>query len=1676
MKAPANRQFKNAAESRDGVAIIGMSCLFPGARDVDAYWRNILNKVDAVSDAPPEAWDADVYYDPDFQDSDKVYAKRGGYLGSLVSFDPLAYGIPPMSVGGEPDQWLALKLAYDAMEDAGCADLPEHIRHRTAVVLGKGTYLNGGNATAIQRTMIVGQTLGLIKQLNPDIGDDRLELLRQEMKRILPPIGPETVAGLIPNIIVGRIANRLDLMGPTYTVDAACASSLVAVQLAMRDLLNGECDLALAGGAQVWMPVAALNVFCQLGALSRDQQIRPFDKDANGTLLGEGIGMVVLKRLADAERDEDRIYAVLRGVGVASDGRGVSVMAPRIDGEEMALRRAYADAGVSPDSIGLIEAHGTATAVGDAVEIQALTRVFGERAGGLPRCALGTVKSMISHTIPASGVAGLIKTALALHQKVLPPTLHVGEPNPKLELEKTPFYLNTETRPWIHGGDEPRRAGINAFGFGGINAHAIVEEYRPAASARALDMFHMPPWDSEVVILDGDSPAGLLARSRHVEAWLADRPEASLVDVAYTLNLELRPCAGMFRLSIVAATIEDLRRKLDRAAQRLADPDCRQIKDVSGIFYFAQPVGIDGEVALLFPGEGAQYPNMLADLCLHFPEVREAFDRYDRIFIDHPRGDLPSDFIFPRPAFTEAERLHASERLTQMDVAIEAVQAANQAMFALLRNLGVPADACLGHSSGEYSAAVAAGVFDMDSDERFIALGRALYQYYADAAARRDVPKAVLLAIGAPREQVEAIAREAGDGIFLAVDNCPHQSILIGDAAAADRTRAILEREGLIYERLAYDRAVHTPLFEPYTADLRRLYEQVPIRPARIPLYSGATSQQYPADADATLDLFVEHWSRPVEFQRTIEALYADGVRVFVEAGPRGNLSAFVEDILRGRPACVVPANVMRRSGITQLNHLVGMLSAQGIDLDLAYLYKRRDPKRLDGSDTERERGPGYPMLLSSGWPMLRFSEEFAERVRPAPHDAGPTSLSSNGHAVPYAATDETIDSASATPLWHAPAAQGLERVAAEPLPLTMLGSTPPGDDVSDVLAAHLDMMDQFLLMQQDVIQAFLGSVDPARQMEGAAPHDDRRLAPEHRYPLLGTIVTWESGRELVAERVFDRERDRYLQDHTLGRAVSTTDDGLTPLAIMPLTMSLEILAEAAACLLPGCVVVGMRDVHAGRWLAWEDEPQTLRVSATRQDTSADFECVRVTLRNLSEPEGDGVAPRPPVVEATVLLSDAYPQPAPRRLSQPSQARRSRWTPDRLYRDVMFHGPAWQGVTGIEGTGADGIVARLEVLPAAEFLVDAGPLDFVIDPITLDAAGQAIGFWTTEHLSNGSVIFPFRLNGLDIFGPRPPVGAPIGCTAQIGLVGDQLVRSDIELTTADGTLWMRLEGWEDKRFDVPEHLHALILSDSDRMVSSDWSAHAVPLNDDRIACRAVDTTVRADQTFWKRVWARRVLGRAERERFAELRFPDHRQLEWLGARTAAKEAVQLLVRRHYGLELLPADIEIHAGLDGQPLVTGSWLASVGGAPIVSLAHTDGLAVALAALPADGGIRRVGIDIERLKERPDGFADVAFDEIERGLIHATAAINEREWLLRCWCAKEAAGKAVGLGLVDGPRSFAVVAIDVESGRVLVEPRGRLAARLEPPADTRIVVYTRREDEVVSAVTSGEHAGP
>ena len=462
------------------IAITGMSCLLPQAPDVPTYWRNILDGVCAIGE-PPEDWGAARVLDRDGASNDRVYTSAGGYLGDLARFRPADFGVMPLSVdGSEPDQFLTLQTAAAALADAGVTGQGID-SSRTELILGRGTYFNRGYVTLVQHGLVLDQTIRILAELDPTRPPEELAELRSRLKASLPRLAADTVPGLVPNVVCGRVMNRFDLMGASYTVDAACASSLVALANGVSDLRSGRCDVAVVGGVQVSTPALIYMVFCQLEAISRSGRILPFDARADGTLLGEGLAMLVLRRREDAERDGDRIYALVGGVGVASDGRGSGLLAPRLEGEVLAMRRAYDDAGVVPTSVGLLEAHGTATPVGDATEIAAIAEVFGPCPSSGPGIALGSVKSMIGHIIPASGAAGMIKVALALHHGVLPPTL-CEEPDPALGLDRTACYLNTTARPWVHGGEGPRRAGISAFGFGGINAHAVLEEHLAGAA------------------------------------------------------------------------------------------------------------------------------------------------------------------------------------------------------------------------------------------------------------------------------------------------------------------------------------------------------------------------------------------------------------------------------------------------------------------------------------------------------------------------------------------------------------------------------------------------------------------------------------------------------------------------------------------------------------------------------------------------------------------------------------------------------------------------------------------------------------------------------------------------------------------------------------------------------------------------------------------------------------------------------------------------------------------------------------------------------------------------------------------------------------------------------------------------------------------------------------------
>ena len=1470
------------------IAIIGMACVLPGAPNVQRYWENILRKVNSISDAPPE-WEAELFYEADTKADDRTYCKRGGFLGKLAQFDPFTFGIMPNAVdGGEPDHFMALQAAHDALKDCGNLDL-EPVKQRTAVIIGRGTYVNRGNAAALQQGVMVESILRILKQLHPEHTDVELAEIKKQIKSTLPPFHADTASGLVPNIITGRIANRLDLMGPNYLVDAACASSLVAVEMAARELQSGRCDLALAGGVNSNTSPVLMMIFSQLGALSHRGQLSSFDKDADGTLLGEGVGMVVLKRLAEAERDRNHIYAVLKNIGIASDGRATHVLAPRLEGEELALRRAYEPVGIDPLTVGLLEAHGTGTPVGDVVEVEALRRVFPPRQTESPRCALGSVKSMISHTVPAAGVAGLIKAALALHHRVLPPTL-CENPNPKLQLEKTNLYINTETRPWIHGSSKtPRRAGVNAFGFGGINAHAILEEYTGPNEAPWLQH----EWDSELFVFSGENRAEVAQDAQQVLQLLHEGGEAlSLKDLAWTLNCN-RPM-GPVRMAVVGVSHTDLAAKLERAIKRLGDEKTRNIKEIEGIYHFKEPLGLNGKLAFLFPGEGSQYRNMLGDLCIHFPEVRRVFDLMDRAYENHARDYLPSDVIFPPPFGSPSQ-----ERLYNMDSGAETVFCANQAMYALIEKLGIRADAMVGHSTGEHSALLASRVVEVNTDDELIQHILGVYEVFDKLNSTSDIPEAVLLAVaGADHGFLEQQVAASDGKLYIALDNCIHQVVLCGPEPVVDRLVTVLTPKGAICQKLPFARAYHTPWFEVFSKPLKQHFDRLRIGKAQTALYSCVTAGPYPDDPEEIRSLAAVQWSSTVRFRETIQDMHQDGVRLFLEIGPRSNLTGFTDDVLRAKPHAAIPSNVQHRSGIVQLHHMLGQLVAHGLSPKLAHLYARRAPRPV----TEKIK-PKRMLALGTGIQPARLPKDFSLPRKP---ETKPVTVA----APPTASTPPQVP------------------VAAPPVKA-------PADPRSALMQEHLNLMEQLVATQQEVMAAYLA----ARQGKPAAPAQPRR-------PFFQEVVENTPGVRAIARHHFSAQREVIFDHHALGRDVSTEDPALLGLTLVPLTVTMEMLAEGGALLAPGQRLVGMRDIRASRWVTLEKPDYT--IEATAKQTAPGE--IHVALREA----GAANTLRPILAEAVAVFADQYADPGPPRPFALENEKRSAWIPEQLYRTGMFHGYMMQGTKSVERAGRNGCSATLETLPHSALFTDNPQPAFLFDPVLLDAAGQVVAYWFWEAIEKGTDLFPYRVAAFHCYAPAPHAGSLLECRVVRRFESDAVIHSDIEVLDRAGKVYYRLDGWETRRFPQPPRFLRLRIDPRDTYVSTAWKE---PLGTNAgkrgLACCRVEGLpqefLESSHSVWLKTLAYLVLSRRERATWDTMQATPKERYDWLLARCAAKDAVRMLIEERFGEKLCAADVEITGG-PGPLTAEGSWKQRLGVNPAIVLANS-GIGGAVAALDA-----------------------------------------------------------------------------------------------------------------------------
>ena len=902
------------------IAIVGAGAVLPDAPNVAAFWENVKAGRYSISQVPPDRWDPALYYDPDPTAPDKTYSKIGGWVREFV-WDPIKWHLPiPPRVVDAMDgaQKWAIACTREALKDYGYPDRPLDL-DRTAVILGNAMAGEKHYQTALRvnfpeyaRELAESESFAALPE---SVRSDITHEFHDRIGKCLPQVTEDSMPGELANCIAGRIANVFNFHGPNYVCDAACASAMAAISSAIEGLVQGDFDAVVTGGIDRNMGAQTFVKFCKIGALSATGT-RPYAQGADGFVMGEGCAIFLLKRLADAERDGDKIYAVIRGMGGSSDGKGKGITAPNPVGQKLAIERAWKNAGLSPVTATLFEGHGTSTQVGDAVEVQCLVEAL--KGSDLPSrsVALGSVKSNFGHLKGAAGAAGLLKAALALRDKVLPPSVHCEHPLPDFDSARSPLYVNTELKPWTVPADGTRRAGLSAFGFGGTNFHAVLEEYIPhrlnGNGKRTVAVGDIPPAVMNEVSMNAKdvsrtSPSsykaplrGALVIGATSEAALSERLRAVQKDAqagqapapAAPAESDLR---APERLAIDYVDAADLAAKSASALKALAanQPAIWKALRAQGIFRGRGPAP---KVAFLYTGQGSQYVNMLKPIRAAEPIVADTFAEADRIMTPL-LGKPLTDFIYVDPDDPQAVA-KADDDLRQTEITQPAVLAIDMAMTRLLAAYGITPDFTMGHSLGEYGALIASGAIPFaDALEAVSARGRGMTQ-----VAVKD--KGLMAAVFAPLEEIERTLKTIDGYVVIANFNSEHQAVIGGASQAVAQAMEVFQKAGFEVAALPVSHAFHTSIVaaasEPLRGVLQRLHLQAPC----VPIVANVNGEFYPMGPDVVpqmLDILAQQVAAPVQFVKGLRTLYDAGARVFVEVGPKKALQGFAEDVLGDR-------------------------------------------------------------------------------------------------------------------------------------------------------------------------------------------------------------------------------------------------------------------------------------------------------------------------------------------------------------------------------------------------------------------------------------------------------------------------------------------------------------------------------------------------------------------------------------------------------------------------------------------------------------------------------------------------------------------------------------------------------------------------------------------------------
>lgn len=1436
----------------DDIAIVGMSCYYPDAPSTEEFWANLLNKRDSITNVPENRIDP-AFFQKDKGSVDRFYCNRGGFVNG-IHIDPAEFGILPIAAQSyDPEHLFMIKLAYEALKDAKVFEKKVSLENG-AFIVGKGAFTGLSMLRSIDVIHTGAQIVEIIRNALPDLPEEDIDKIKKSYQQQKGRYQADTVIGCIPNLIASLVANKLDMHGPAYTIDAACASSLIAIDHSIRYLQSGQCDIAVAGGIHLGQNAIFWSIFDMIGAMSHKQEIAPLSENADGLLIGEGCGVVVLKKLSKALADKDRIYSVIKGIGVCSDGAGLNVMAPNSGGQKRAIDIAWEKSGMDRKNLGYIEAHGTATIVGDRTEIQTLSESFADGDGEI---LIGSAKSNVGHTMPAAGMAGVIKTALSLYHKRIPPTLHCEKPA-KAVLESR-FRPVQEVTEWEED-KYPQVAAVNAFGFGGINAHLILVPYDDVGEQRKEVEAIFP---EKVLTLSAYTKEQLISKLDAKQYTVINDPEAS------------------YRLVIFDPTEERIER-----AKRLVLKD-KPWRGRLDIWFSNKPLLADGgKVAFMFPGyQDEEHPEIL-NLGKQFGV--EEFD-----------------------INTGVEYMDLSSRIYTETTIIDTI----------LKKFGIKSTLNVGHSFGEWFALGAAGITSRNSVIEFLRSQNP--EEYEDI---ETYYVAVSCSIERAKKLLGGIKQ-----LYIANDNCPNQILMCGTQKSIAEMGEVLKGEHIYYQTLSYQSCYHTPFLAHKTYLIEEAASKFQLNQSDIEVWSCSTLEPYTTNVDDFVKTSVLQISSTVLFRELIEKLHSqEKARVFIQVGSGSMLVGFVDDILRGKDYAAISTVGANRSIIDQVRRILALIFIEGGEVRHEYLNIVEGKAEKKPLPREVELQMFLPIVKEL--PLLR---EASENMAPSDGLLVPADLRGDEHRHP-------------------------------------------------VLSALTENLRQAASLQIDMVRMFRDNgylnkeYVPQIQSEPKTAHLQSNTVTN----ILGPEIEQMSRKPKIGDTF---EEDMYIStddypflfDHTVVKQPEGWPyvEDLNP--VIPMTMSVELLMEAANRQAPERKVVSMTNMNIFKWLD-VNIPFVNKIKGKWKTEDS----VTLTIEGF--------------ITATVNFADEFPEPAAELYKERDlgEVIAPPVKGTEAYVADLFHGPRYQSLIEIKEIRERGIRARFRKTEGKGSL--------------LDAFGQMIGYHCQKSLETDKTTFPVSVQEIKFYQDMRDQKGEFDYMCEINRVTDEVVVGDV-IYKRDNKIWCTVTGWTNRRFEFDLKLWDTVNQPYLATIVSEIAPNVFHF-DNRYQRGA----------SWDFLY-RRYLNKPEKDIYDSMLLNKRR--EYLISRMVVKDAVRIFIASKPNDYMYPIGIGIEHDQNGKPFVKGVAIYE-GKLPSVeiSLAHKGTDAVSIVS------DKPVGVDIEIIEERSKDFMDISFTEKEIALIKER---DNAEWCTRLWVAKEAFGKMKGVGLHGNPKRYEVTDIKGES---------------------------------------------